>query len=453
MAWKPIVTGLQYEDANGNPYSGAVLKAYAAGTSSNIALATDKSGVTTASSIALNASGYPAVSGNIVLPHIDQTYKLALYPTQVAADADSGAIWTLDNITISGDFGSVTTTISTTTVLDSTNVFTHINATGTITITLPDIDVQGAGYVFTIRNAGTGTVTLDGDGAEQINGANTLILFPGDSALVQSSATAWSATGYDVHTVQNAQTGTSYALTVGDFGKLVTFSNGSAIAVSLAQAGTVGFDSGWSCEVQNLGVGTMTITPTTSTINGAASMAFPSGTGGKILSNGTNYFVQKGNPSLLDEDNMASDSATQGATQQSIKAYVDNKSASQAEMETATSTTQYASPGRLQYHPGVAKAWIMFNGTGTPADLASRNVTSITDNNTGDYTINYTTSFSSANYGISAIASEGSVPNAIAVCLDNSNVPAAGTTRIRVRNDGGGAVDVNRVSITAHGDQ
>jgi len=37
-----------------------------------------------------------------------------------------------------------------------------------------------------------------------------------------------------------------------------------------------------------------------------------------------------------------------------------------------------------------AKAWVNFNGTGTVAIRASGNVSSITDNGTGDYTVNST---------------------------------------------------------------
>lgn len=51
-----------------------------------------------------------------------------------------------------------------------------------------------------------------------------------------------------------------------------------------------------------------------------------------------------------------------------------------------------------QFHPSAAKAWVKFNGTGTVAISASYNVASITDNGTGDYTINFTTPFSSASY-------------------------------------------------------
>jgi hypothetical protein len=47
---------------------------------------------------------------------------------------------------------------------------------------------------------------------------------------------------------------------------------------------------------------------------------------------------------------------------------------------------------------GSAKAWVNFNGTGTPAIRASYNVSSITDNGTGDYTINFTNAFADANY-------------------------------------------------------
>ena len=45
-----------------------------------------------------------------------------------------------------------------------------------------------------------------------------------------------------------------------------------------------------------------------------------------------------------------------------------------------------------------ARAWVNFNGTGTVAIRASGNVTSITDNGAGDYTVNFTTAMPDANY-------------------------------------------------------
>jgi hypothetical protein len=52
-----------------------------------------------------------------------------------------------------------------------------------------------------------------------------------------------------------------------------------------------------------------------------------------------------------------------------------------------------------------AKAWINFNGTGTPAIRASFNVSSITDNGTGDYTINFTNALTDANFSSSLTCS------------------------------------------------
>jgi hypothetical protein len=50
------------------------------------------------------------------------------------------------------------------------------------------------------------------------------------------------------------------------------------------------------------------------------------------------------------------------------------------------------------------RAWVNFDGTGTPAIRASFNVSSITDNGTGDYTVNFTTAMPDANYSVAAAA-------------------------------------------------
>jgi hypothetical protein len=64
------------------------------------------------------------------------------------------------------------------------------------------------------------------------------------------------------------------------------------------------------------------------------------------------------------------------------------------------------SSANLQFNSGYGsvataygcRAWVNFNGTGTVAIRASGNVTSITDNNTGDYTVNFTNAMPDANY-------------------------------------------------------
>ena len=58
-----------------------------------------------------------------------------------------------------------------------------------------------------------------------------------------------------------------------------------------------------------------------------------------------------------------------------------------------------------------ARAWVNFNGTGTVAIRASGNVSSITDVGPGDYTVNFTTNITDANYGVLFGSGGGSVTN------------------------------------------
>lgn len=72
-----------------------------------------------------------------------------------------------------------------------------------------------------------------------------------------------------------AVSGTTDTLLSTDNGNLVTYSNASAVAVTLPEGGSAGFpQSAFTVMVRNYGAGTVTITPTTSTINnGASSLA------------------------------------------------------------------------------------------------------------------------------------------------------------------------------------
>jgi hypothetical protein len=68
-------------------------------------------------------------------------------------------------------------------------------------------------------------------------------------------------------------------------------------------------------------------------------------------------------------------------------------------LATAESTlTQFNASGSAPVY--AARAWVNFNGTGTVAIRASGNVSSITDNGTGDYTVNFTTAMPDANYAV-----------------------------------------------------
>jgi hypothetical protein len=58
---------------------------------------------------------------------------------------------------------------------------------------------------------------------------------------------------------------------------------------------------------------------------------------------------------------------------------------------------------------GSAKAWVNFDGTGTVAIRDSFNVASITDNGTGDYTVNFTNAMPNANYSLAHMCNAGSL--------------------------------------------
>lgn len=61
--------------------------------------------------------------------------------------------------------------------------------------------------------------------------------------------------------------------------------------------------------------------------------------------------------------------------------------------------------GDLITAKGMARAWVNFNGTGTVAIRQAFNVSSITDNGTGDYTMNFTTAMVDANISVAGSVS------------------------------------------------
>lgn len=77
------------------------------------------------------------------------------------------------------------------------------------------------------------------------------------------------------------------------------------------------------------------------------------------------------------------------------------------------------------------RAWVRFNGSGTPAITASGNVTSITDNGAGDFTINFTTALPDANYCVVGSA-VGTAGNAAVVSVSEAAAPTTSAVRIKV---------------------
>jgi hypothetical protein len=115
---------------------------------------------------------------------------------------------------------------------------------------------------------------------------------------------------------------------------------------------------------------------------------------------------------------------------------------------------EFDASGNFQFNSGYGstaiaygcRAWVNFNGTGTVAIRASGNVTSITDNGTGDYTVNFTTAMPDVNYSIVG-STIGSDNGATLVDSRGTNL-ATGSARCGTFSSASGALgDRNFISI------
>ena len=135
-----------------------------------------------------------------------------------------------------------------------------------------------------------------------------------------------------------------------------------------------------------------------------------------------------------------------GAIQGQIDSKYEAATQSTAIWEAGTGTTEsLVSPAKIKALAETnnpIKAWVNFNGTGTVSIRDSLNVSSITDNGTGDYTINFSSPLSSSNYA-PLITVSGFDPNRNGVVAgDASNVPLLKTVnslRIRTGNPNDGS--------------
>jgi hypothetical protein len=77
------------------------------------------------------------------------------------------------------------------------------------------------------------------------------------------------------------------------------------------------------------------------------------------------------------------------------------------------------------------RAWVNFNGTGTVAIRASGNVSSITDNGTGEFTVNFTTAMSDVNYAVTGIChTPGTTNGALQAPSQSSANQLVGSIRV-----------------------
>jgi len=115
---------------------------------------------------------------------------------------------------------------------------------------------------------------------------------------------------------------------------------------------------------------------------------------------------------------------------------------------TKVATTAYADAAAAAVTSPI-KAWVNFNGTGTVAIRASFNVSSITDNGVGDYTVNFTSSLSDANYVVLGTVGDHPSSNSPRVLMvGNAAAPTTSACRVVTTVAGSGAEDQSRVCVS-----
>lgn len=94
-----------------------------------------------------------------------------------------------------------------------------------------------------------------------------------------------------------------------------------------------------------------------------------------------------------------------------------------------------------------ARAWVNFNGQGTVAIRGNGNVSSITDNGTGDYTVNFTTAMPDINYSIAGGGIADGTTFAMVFPLSVATY-LVGSVRVQVRQSGNALADYAIVTVS-----
>ena len=113
----------------------------------------------------------------------------------------------------------------------------------------------------------------------------------------------------------------------------------------------------------------------------------------------------------------------------------------------------------VQISQGRAKSWVNFNGSGTVAIRDSLNVSSITDNGSGDYTVNFSSAMSNSNYSAVVSHNHGSPSNGgsntrqIGLLSTYNSNGFRMTIELPNTSPGQSRSDSNRVTAAVFGDQ
>lgn len=181
------------------------------------------------------------------------------------------------------------------------------SGSGTITATsVPGSGVGGniSGFAanvtgtVAVANGGTGATTAAGALASlgaaalaspSFTGSPTAPTAGAGANNTQIATTAYVNNPNNLFSGVDSETGTSYSVPSTDQGELVTVANSAGVAVTLPAPA-----AGWWIEFENTGSGTATLMPSEGTIDGATTLTVSTNQGVHIVSNGANYFSERG---------------------------------------------------------------------------------------------------------------------------------------------------------------
>ena len=306
----------------------------------------------------------------------------------------------------------------------------------TATVRVP-ATVAGITKLYSVANGAGGTVTVETSGGTSVavpDGARMLlrVTSAGVSEAVNyvASLTLGTAlpatsggTGHSSYTVGDllyaSSTTALTKLTVGATGAVLTVAAGIPAwtpTISVSSGGT----GAASLAANNVLLGNGT---------SALQVVAPGTSGNVLASNGTTW-VSTAIGTLVP------------AATDTVSGVVEL--ATNAEVQTGTDTTRAITPASLRAGfnaTGTApvyacRAWVNFNGT-TGTIRSSGNVTSVTRNGAGDYTINFTTALQDANYAVTGTASGNSSHPQLALATAWNVAPTASALRIYTGRTGG----------------
>jgi hypothetical protein len=362
------------------------------------------------------------------------TYKVVL------TDENDVEKWTADPVEGAiGASGAVDeiTSAYTVTIDDATKILA-VNATSAaVTITLLSAVTAGDGFEVTVKktDSSVNAVTIDGNGAETIDGDTTFLLTAKDQTVTTRSDGA------------NWQVTSSYAVAAG----IVKWAKGADIASPAGGALTLGTDGNYFditgtnaiTSIGTVGVGTVV------KLHFDAALTLTHHATDLVLPNAEDVVTVAGDEFEFIEYASGDWRCThqpQRIASATFKGVVEK--ATQAEMEAETAD-KYPDASLIKNSPGVAKAWASVDrSAGTPTlDSPSYNITSVTDVSAGVTAIVIGDDFSTAVYVPVAQAVEDT-PRFTGVTQI-----VVGSFRVEVINEGASAQDTQDFVVVAHGDQ